>query len=372
MAGESVWTSADGLDVQVRFAVHAVRRVEGATVLDWSVTPVRGSNLRPGDPVPASVDLGLTRRGEGAPSVFLIDSQRQTVYRPLVRRGEVDHCLCTPIWLVQRNLRVGVTTLLQIAFPELPPALRTVDVDIATVPQFGSLPVTPVGRVPVANGPTSLSRPAEDDSFVSSSDMFRYGASEQVFRIRVHRLIASSTFTSMEWAIVSVTGGDGVDLASTPPFASADAATVTGFNPVAASGPVLRVGGDGTILRARVMTNRFTLARADECLCTGLRDRTVLRRPDKVATVVTNYPALPQRTQRVEVLFDGLEPMDVAVTRASDASSQVAGPAPAIARFWPFSRDNLRPGWEPAEWPTPVPSRPQLERYAATVDQLVR
>ena len=54
--------------------------------------------------------------------------------------------------------------------------------------------------------------------------MFRYGVSEQVFRVRVHRVIASDTFTSLEWAIVSVTGGDGVEAASAPPFASADAA----------------------------------------------------------------------------------------------------------------------------------------------------
>ena len=72
--------------------------------------------------------------------------------------------------------------------------------------------------------------------------MFRYGASEQVFRVRVHRVIAGGTFTSLEWAIISVTGGDGVDAASAPPFASANAATVTAHNPVAASGPVLRVG----------------------------------------------------------------------------------------------------------------------------------
>ena len=30
-----------------------------------------------------------------------------------------------------------------------------------------------------------------------------------MFRVRVHRVIASSSFTSLEWAIVSVTGGDG-------------------------------------------------------------------------------------------------------------------------------------------------------------------
>ena len=52
-----------------------------------------------------------------------------------------------------------------------------------------------------------------------------------MFRVRVHRVIAGDTFTSLEWAIVSVTGGDGVEAASAPPFASADAATVTATQP---------------------------------------------------------------------------------------------------------------------------------------------
>ena len=369
VAGEAVWTSADGLDVQVRFAVHAVRRVDGGTVLDWSVTPIRASNLRPGDAVRDSVDLGLSRRWESSANVFLVDAQRRTVYRPLLRAPDSDYCLCTPIWLSQRSLRIGVTTLLQVAFPELPDALRTVDVDIPTVPQFWRVPVTPVGQVPVANRPTDLTRPAEVHPRVARSDMFRYGAGEQVFRVRVHRVIAGGTFTSLEWAIVSVTGGDGVEAASAPPFASADAATVTAHNPVAASGPVLRVGADATILQARVVTNRLTSGEANECLCTDLRSwAAVLRQPDKVATVVTNYPALPRGTQRVEVVFDGLDPMEVPVTPASDASTRTAGPVRSNPRFWRLRRSNPQTGWQAGEWPTPVPNSTQLESYTAAVD----
>src|SRR6476646_11194000 len=33
VVGAAIWTSADGLDVTVRIAVHAVRRVAGGTVL---------------------------------------------------------------------------------------------------------------------------------------------------------------------------------------------------------------------------------------------------------------------------------------------------------------------------------------------------
>jgi hypothetical protein len=369
VAGEAVWTSADGLDVQVRFAVHAVRRVDGGTVLDWSVTPIRSPHLRPGDAVPDSVELGLSRRWESSANVFLVDARRRTVYRPLVRAPDSDYCLCTPIWVSQRSLRIGVTTLLQVAFPELPDAVRTVDVDIPTVPQFWRVPVTPVGQVPVANRPTDLTRPAEVHPQVAMSDMFRYGASEQVFRVRVHRVIAGSTFTSLEWAIVSVTGGYGVEAAAAPPFASADAATTTAHNPVAASGPVLRVDGDGTVLHTRVITTRSTSGEADECLCTDLRSwAAVLRRPDKVATVVTNYPALPKGTQQVEVVFAGLDRMNVTITPVSDTTIHTAGPVPTNAKFWRLRRNIPRPGWKTGEWPTPVPTKAQLETYTATVD----
>ena len=184
-------------------------------------------------------------------------------------------------------------------------------------------------------------------------------------------MIAGSTFTSLEWAIVSVTGGDGVEAASAPPFASADAATLTAHNPVAASGPVLHVDGDGTILHTRVMTNRLAAGEADECLCTDLRSwAAVLRQPDNVATVVTNYPALPKGTQQVEVVFDGLDPMNMPVTPASDATINTAGSVPTNPKFWRLRRNNPPPGWGTSEWPTPVPTRAQLEGYTATVDRI--
>ena len=83
---------------------------------------------------------------ESSANVFLVDARRRTVYRPLLRAPDSDYCLCTPIWLSQRSLRIGVTTLLQVAFPELPDALRTVDVDIPTVPQFWRVPSRRLAR----------------------------------------------------------------------------------------------------------------------------------------------------------------------------------------------------------------------------------
>ena len=47
--GERVWTTGEGLRVVVRLAVHAVRRIEGATVLDWSITPISAPRLQSGE-----------------------------------------------------------------------------------------------------------------------------------------------------------------------------------------------------------------------------------------------------------------------------------------------------------------------------------
>ena len=118
-----------------------------------------------------------------------------------------------------------------------------------------------------------------------------------------------------------------------------------------------------------MVTNRLASGKADECLCTDLRIwAAMLRQPDKVATVVTNYPALPEGTQQVEVIFDGLDPMEVPVTPASDASIRTAGPVPTNPRFWQLRRSRPQTGWQTGEWPTPVPKSAQLEGYTAVVD----
>ena len=128
------------------------------------------------------------------------------------------------------------------------------------------------------------------------------------------------------------------------------------------------------ILRTRVMTDSVASGEAAECLCTDLRGwAAVLRRPDKVATVVTNYPALPEGTQQVEVLFDGLDPMTVAVTPAADATAEYRGPGPgeppvlaATARRPTAGMEGRRVADARAR------PRPCSSAYTATVDRLVR
>jgi len=368
VVADATWTSAEGWEVQVRIAVHALRRVDGATVLDWSVTPIAAPNLRPGDLVPEGFDLGLSRPGTAAPDIALVDTAAGLVYRPLTQAADSSRCLCTPIAAAQSTLRLGITTVLQAAYPPLPADLEHVDVSVATVPTFWRVPVTAEGRVPVADRPTDLRRgvPVTNPTW---TEMFRYGRGEQVFRLGVVRVVAGSSSVSLEWAIGSVTGGEGVASASTPPFAERDAATVHGRTPVAASGPTLRVSAGRAPLRPRLARSAGSGGRA--CLCTDLRDwPSVLRRPDKVATVVTTYPALPRGTRRVDVVFAGHPPVSVPVTRAVEpvATATVAGPT----EVWRVRPDRPAEGWAVADWPTPVPDGSQLGDYRHSADRLLR
>jgi hypothetical protein len=374
--GEEVWTSADGLGVQARIAVHAVRRINGATVLDWSVTPLKAPNLKVGDAVPPTLDLGLSRPADELPRIYLLDSRGRHLYRPLASAAGLPRCVCTPLSLAQRRLRIGHTTLLQVAFPALPTSSSTIDVSIATVPPFGHVPVTRADHIPIAVRPTELGRPGDTAPISGGfSDMFRYGSGEQIFRIQPNRVLASSTFTTLEWTIWSVTGGAGLDPASSPPFAEPDVAGVEPADPVTASGPVLVVAaeqGERT-LRTRLVRSDVADSQALECLCSPLQGWTsVLHRPDKPVTVVTTYPPLPAGTQRAQVRFGGLGAISVPVTPASDARSRAAGARPWARTTWRARDLRSGPGWASGNWPTPVPSADQLPDLSSRPYVLVR
>ena len=137
MAGEAVWISGGRLPVTVRFAVHAVRRIEGATVLDWSVTPLRRRAASSSGTSSARHRPGPVPRRRAATSTSPCSTRlTDQVYRPLshASRRLFNHCLCTPLWVIQQALRIGETRLLQIAYPELPATLAYVDVSLASWP----------------------------------------------------------------------------------------------------------------------------------------------------------------------------------------------------------------------------------------------
>jgi len=374
--GEEVWTSADGLGVQVRIAIHALRRISGATVLDWSITPLRAPNLRPGDAVPPALELGLSRPDDQRPRIYLLDSRGAQLYRPLASVAGRPSCVCTPLALAQRRLRMGHTTLLQVAFPELPTSTAAIDVAITSVPPFGQVPVTRADHIPAAVQPTELARPSEAAPTTGGyTDMFRYGAGEQIFRIQPNRVLSGSTFTTLEWTIKSVTGGVGLESAWSPPFADPQAAGPQAADPVTASGPVLIVGtGQGSrTLRTRLARSDGPDPRVPECLCSPLQGwTTVLRRPDKAVTVVTTYPPLPAGTERIQIRFADLGTLSVPVTPASNGRSRAGEARPWTRTTWQPADLRSGPGWTSQTWPTPVPSVDQLPDGNVEPSALVR
>jgi len=307
---------------------------------------------------------GELPRDDQRPRIYLLDSRDDELYRPLVSATGRARCVCTPLSQTQRRLRIGHTTLLQVAFPALPAATSAIDVAIATVPTFGQVPLTRAGRIPIPAQPTELARPgapAPESGF--SSDMFRYGPGEQIFRIQPNRVLASTSFTTLEWTIRSVTGGAGLEAASSAPFDEPDAAGVEPADPVTASGPVLvveTVQGTRT-LRARMVRLDESDAWVRECLCSPLRGWTsVLSRPDKAVIVVTTYPPLPAGTDRVQVRFRGVGTMSVPVAPAPNARNRISETRAYSQQTWRPADARPGPGWTSEDWPTPVPSADQL------------
>ena len=373
VVGEAVWTTADGSDVELRIAVHAVRRLAGATVLDWSVTPLRAPGLAVGDAVPQSVDLGLTQPEYDSLSVFLVDAPASRVFRPLTTSdfNDLQNCLCSPVRLAERRLRIGTTQLLQIAFPALPADVATVDVDITTVPIFWRVPVTPVAMVPLAVGPVDLARPAGRRPQGPWTQRFSYGPGRQQFVISVEQVISASTFTSLRWTIRSVTAGAGLNVVTSTPF-SAGPVAGEGYNVISASGPEIRPAGRGAVSRTRRMSTGSPLAPV-RCLCSDLRSwATALQSAQQQASVVTNFAPLSPATRQVDVLLPGLTTIKgVQVTRAADASSRSAGPVRRSSETWTYGTDPPA-GWTADQWPTPLPDPAQLPRFDGDVIALLQ
>lgn len=370
VVGEAVWTSGDGRDIQLRYAVHAVRRIPGATVLDWSITPLSAPGLGPGDAVPRSLELGLGSDAELG--VFLVDDFGGSVYRPLAEASSRSRprCLCTPLHRVQEQLRIGQTRLLQIAYPTLPDDLATVDVDIQTVPMMFHVPVTGLGQVPLLTNPVSLADPAEAIRVGTSTPVFSYGTDHQRLLISVDAVLASSSFTSVEWTIQSVTGGTGVASDAGLPIAESPTARRS-VNRVAASGLRVRPVG-GALERPRLMTVAAAGRDAVQCLCTDLRRWTTsLQRATQQISVVTDFPALPIGTEQVDVVLPGLDRLRLDVTAASDGSILSAGPVPAQLATWPTLGHSWPTGWSTDEWPTPLPVPSEVRHYFATTERLL-
>lgn len=374
VAGEAVWTSSEGLRITTRFAIHAVRRMAGATVLDWSVTPLSAPDLERGARIPSWVDLGLSRATGGDLNALLIDSAADKVYRPLQHRSrrEFNRCLCTPLWVSQLELRIGETRLLQATFPALPANTRFVDVAMSTLPVFGHVPVSPQGQVPTALSPTDLTRePAKTSPLAPPYQVIEPNVrgSQRVQSIQIDAIEAGDHFTSLRWSIRSVTDQPSFAVfPPSPPITAEVPADVELYNPSAASGPRLQAGK--VTLGVRWITTAVQGRGAFDCLCTGLGLwATALRQAGGRATVTTVFPALPPRTAAVDVILPTATTLwRLPVTRAADGADRLGPPRPASVDSWVYSTDRPPAGWSTADWPTALPETRQLKDYSSFVE----
>jgi hypothetical protein len=343
--GEAIYRSTGRVDVSLRIAVHAVRRVPVGTVLDWSVTALAGPGAAPDEQL--FLELGLVEEFD----VSLIDPAGAKVYRPLINRRS-GTCLCIPAWLVGHTMVVNSPRLLQTTFPPLPASTRMVEVNIATVPIFSRIPVTPAGQVQTAAGKSDLARPADVPPPLASTEEFRR-PSGQSFVFEVESVLASGTFTSVVWTVRAVSSGPGS---------------------IGTEHPRIRRSSIGPVLRAQTATVQIASEKTRQCLCPTLGnvvDR--LRDAGDQVTVVTNFPALPRGTTNVDVLFPAVDPLvGITASPAPEGAFRAGGPAPARTGTWSYIWNRPQAGWSLSRWPTPVPASIDPDRYRTTVDRLAR
>jgi hypothetical protein len=377
VAGETTWTSAEGQQVTTRIAVHAVRRGPGATVLDWSITPLSAPDRQTGDEVPPGFDLGLDRTAAGGLNVILLDPRSKKVYRPLAHqsRRQAHRCLCTPIWAAQATLKLGETRLLQVAYPVLPASVRTVDVVAATLPPFSHVPVSAEGRAPTATHPADLRGPPEPVEPLTAPQYFQTddGAdSRRTATLRVDEVLAGPNSTTVRWTLRSMSGQRAFLVVPLgPPLVAVAPAEAPVISTNAASGPTLAAAG-GKPMTARWMTGSQDERPFLECLCTNLDFWAIgLRYAGGSAQLVTTYPGLPRGVDRVDIVLPGVANLTgLRVTPAADGATRVGPPMRTAAAWWTY--DELQPpmGWSSDQWPTPLPDPAQLDDYDASVDRL--
>ena len=342
--GEAVYHSTDKLHVPLRIAVHAVRRIPNGTVLDWSVTALATPGAAAGEQL--FLELGVFEQFD----ISLIDAASAKVYRPLLNRRS-GLCLCAPAWLAGQTMVVNSPRVLQTTFPRLPASTRSVEVNIATVPIFSRIPVTPAGFAQTAASQTDLARPEQRRPPLASTKEFSRPSGQWIM-FEVNAVLASSSFTSLVWTIRARSPGPGL---------------------IGTAQPQIRRSGVGPALRARTITVKFASEKTVQCLCPKLGNLVGrLQNLGDEVTVVTNFPPLPRGTTNVDVLFPEVDPLvGIKVSSSPEGAFRAGGQVPADPGTWSYRRGRPQPGWSLSRWPTPVPVV-DADQFRSTVDRLIR
>lgn len=307
-------------DPPLRVALHAIRRTKGGTLLDWSITPLQIVGFSVGQAV--GDHSTAEQLADDAASFRIIDDDHRKVYDPLVNT-RTDGCLCS---VPAGGLRIGITTLLQVAFPPLPGTLHSVSVELPMVELFTEVPVPDAGSYFGPTRPDDLARSPDVDDVIRWSPAFDYRpAGGQRFRVGIIAVDAATDATSVVWSIRSLTAGGGLHRPGGPPIT--DRRDVMAHRSTA-SGLQLLVADSSQEPIGVWYESGSSGGHGATCLCTDLRSVTAdLSRAGRSITVISNLPPLPLRTQFVDVILPGVGRMkQIPVTEAVDASSQVAGP----------------------------------------------
>lgn len=288
VAATQVLRVGEDHDQDVRIALHSVRRVDGGTVLEWSVTPLATGGQTAGDEVPEDIDIG----GNFAidlPAIHLIDAPAGKLYRPLWKRsGNNAECICIPWFGLNSELKVAETRLLQIAFPELPTTLQAITVNVANVPLV-TMPISPKGQIPVGAADPELAAPAEPAAAATKAIEFRYPLKNELsepsqrLSLVVNSVSTSSAGTTLALTVTAKT--DWANPRSGPSLPISEPGLVSIWQDVsgsAANGPGLRPSSatDAKTTRALHATDRHDTrpvhfrpkgSEWQECLCTTLQ-----------------------------------------------------------------------------------------------------
>jgi hypothetical protein len=378
VAAEAEWMTAEGLQISIRFAIHAVRRLAVGTVVDWSVTPLSAPGYAHGDDLPSWVDLGMSRSSEGDVNMFLIDPVGGKAYRTLSHQSRrlFNRCLCTPLWLAQQGLRIGETRMLQATFPPLPEALGFIDVDLINLVPFVHVPVTPIDRVPTALHPTDLVRPPGAARPILGQRVFRYRElPHRVQSITIDRVVKAPGRTSVEWTIKSITDQSTFILEpAPPPIGGIQPDGVDVLNRDVVSGPQIKPEGlpPAKALRVSWLTTAVAERKAYECLCSSLGIWAgSLRRAGGQASVTSNYPPLPSGTRTVEMILPEVATIPgIPVVDAEDVAPRLGPTKPYAGETWFYDSNDPPRGWTTAEWPTPLPDQGQPKNYRFFIENL--
>jgi outer membrane protein OmpA-like peptidoglycan-associated protein len=381
----------------VRVAIHGVRRVDGATVLDWSVTPLASDTAKAGDKVDQPLDIDVDPGFDNSNALQLVDTAGKKVYRPLDNDDQVapgDHqvagCLCVPWFMVKGDLTVGKTRLMQAAFPELPAGLDKITVSIRNQPLASDAPVAPIGEVLTGKG-IDLNAKADDLPQAAPAASFTYPVGDsldkpaQAMSLTINQVIAGPSGTSLVYTVKADAAGPGLNSFGGRPINDPEVVQYgTSVFDLASSGPAIAAAGaEGRLTRpwfaSMKQKTEIPPGAAEnfawrECLCSTTQFYgKILETAGRSITLIEHMPALPSGTSTVDVVFpDKSLPTvkGVKVTEAPEVASKFKKADVGTWTYGSVETDDLPKGWNLNKWPTPVPDAASIDASVVAVDDL--